>query len=69
MPAPYTGGDLLGSDKSEYPLMPLALLKHGPRMESSLFCRSPRKKSGTTRQTELIRRFFETALPGSPGGA
>jgi DNA-binding CsgD family transcriptional regulator/PAS domain-containing protein len=27
------------------------------------------EKTGTTRQTELIRRFFETALPGSPGGA
>ncbi len=26
-------------------------------------------KTGTSRQTELIRRFFETALPGSPGGA
>jgi DNA-binding CsgD family transcriptional regulator len=25
-------------------------------------------KTGTARQTELIRRFFETALPGSPGG-
>jgi DNA-binding CsgD family transcriptional regulator len=24
-------------------------------------------KTGTARQTELIRRFFETALPGSPG--
>jgi DNA-binding CsgD family transcriptional regulator len=23
-------------------------------------------KTGTTRQTELIRRFFETALPGAP---
>jgi DNA-binding CsgD family transcriptional regulator len=23
-------------------------------------------KTGTTRQTELIRRFFETALPGVP---
>jgi DNA-binding CsgD family transcriptional regulator len=27
------------------------------------------EKTGTTRQTELIRRFFETALPGSPGSA
>ncbi|MGH6845441.1 MAG: helix-turn-helix transcriptional regulator, partial [Methylocella sp.] len=27
------------------------------------------EKTGTNRQTELIRRFFETALPGSPGGA
>ena len=26
-------------------------------------------KTGTARQTELIRRFFETSLPGSPGGA
>ncbi len=26
-------------------------------------------KTGTNGQTELIRRFFETALPGSPGGA
>ena len=26
-------------------------------------------KTGTTRQTELIRRYFETALPGSPAGA
>ncbi|MGH6936259.1 MAG: helix-turn-helix transcriptional regulator, partial [Methylocella sp.] len=26
-------------------------------------------KTGTNRQTELIRRFFETALPGSPSGA
>jgi DNA-binding CsgD family transcriptional regulator len=26
-------------------------------------------KTGTNRQTELIRRFFETALPGSTGGA
>jgi DNA-binding CsgD family transcriptional regulator len=26
-------------------------------------------KTGTNRQTELIRRFFETSLPGSPGGA
>ena len=26
-------------------------------------------KTGTSRQTELIRRFFETALPGSPAGA
>ena len=26
-------------------------------------------KTETNRQTELIRRFFETALPGSPGGA
>jgi DNA-binding CsgD family transcriptional regulator len=26
------------------------------------------EKTGTTRQTELVRRFFETALPGSPGG-
>jgi DNA-binding CsgD family transcriptional regulator len=26
-------------------------------------------KTGTARQTELIRRFFETALPGSRGGA
>jgi DNA-binding CsgD family transcriptional regulator len=26
-------------------------------------------KTGTTRQTELIRRFFETALPGSPATA
>ena len=26
-------------------------------------------KTGTTRQTELIRRFFETALPGSPARA
>jgi DNA-binding CsgD family transcriptional regulator len=26
-------------------------------------------KTGTTRQTELIRRFFETALPGSPASA
>jgi DNA-binding CsgD family transcriptional regulator/PAS domain-containing protein len=26
-------------------------------------------KTGTTRQTELIRRFFETALPGSPACA
>jgi DNA-binding CsgD family transcriptional regulator len=26
-------------------------------------------KTGTARQTELIRRFFETALPGSPGSA
>jgi DNA-binding CsgD family transcriptional regulator len=25
-------------------------------------------KTGTNRQTELIRRFFETALPGSPSG-
>jgi DNA-binding CsgD family transcriptional regulator len=25
------------------------------------------EKTGTHRQTELIRRFFETALPGSPG--
>ncbi|MGH6834956.1 MAG: helix-turn-helix transcriptional regulator [Methylocella sp.] len=25
-------------------------------------------KTGTTRQTELIRRFFETSLPGLPGG-
>jgi DNA-binding CsgD family transcriptional regulator len=25
-------------------------------------------KTGTSRQTELIRRFFETALPGSPSG-
>ncbi|MGH6840432.1 MAG: helix-turn-helix transcriptional regulator, partial [Methylocella sp.] len=24
------------------------------------------EKTGTSRQTELIRRFFETALPGSP---
>ena len=24
-------------------------------------------KTGTTRQTELIRRFFEAALPGAPG--
>ncbi|MGH6794943.1 MAG: helix-turn-helix transcriptional regulator [Methylocella sp.] len=27
------------------------------------------EKTLTTRQTELIRRFFETALPGSPGSA
>ena len=27
------------------------------------------EKTETNRQTELIRRFFETALPGSPGGA
>ncbi|MGH6848368.1 MAG: helix-turn-helix transcriptional regulator [Methylocella sp.] len=27
------------------------------------------EKTGTNRQTELIRRFFETSLPGSPGGA
>ncbi len=27
------------------------------------------EKTGTTRQTELIRRFFETALPGVPVGA
>jgi DNA-binding CsgD family transcriptional regulator len=26
-------------------------------------------KTKTTRQTELIRRFFESALPGSPGSA
>jgi DNA-binding CsgD family transcriptional regulator len=26
-------------------------------------------KTGTTRQTELIRRFFEAALPGSPASA
>jgi DNA-binding CsgD family transcriptional regulator len=26
-------------------------------------------KTGTTRQTELIRRFFETALPGPPANA
>jgi hypothetical protein len=26
-------------------------------------------KTETSRQTELIRRFFETALPGSPRGA
>jgi DNA-binding CsgD family transcriptional regulator len=26
-------------------------------------------KTGTSRQTELIRRFFETTLLGSPGGA
>jgi DNA-binding CsgD family transcriptional regulator len=26
-------------------------------------------KTGTGRQTELIRRFFETAVLGSPGGA
>ena len=26
-------------------------------------------KTETNRQTELIRRFFETALPGSPAGA
>ncbi len=26
-------------------------------------------KTGTSRQTELIRRFFETGFPGSPGGA
>jgi DNA-binding CsgD family transcriptional regulator/PAS domain-containing protein len=26
-------------------------------------------KTGTNRQTELIRRFFETSLPSSPGGA
>ena len=26
-------------------------------------------KTGTTRQTELIRRYFETALPGLPAGA
>jgi len=26
-------------------------------------------KTGTTRQTELIRRFFETSLPGSPASA
>lgn len=26
-------------------------------------------KTGTTRQTELIRRFFESALPGLPAGA
>ncbi|MGI8570507.1 MAG: helix-turn-helix transcriptional regulator [Methylocella sp.] len=25
-------------------------------------------KTGTSRQTELIRRFFETALPASPAG-
>jgi DNA-binding CsgD family transcriptional regulator len=25
------------------------------------------QKTGTNRQTELIRRFFETSLPGSPG--
>jgi DNA-binding CsgD family transcriptional regulator len=24
------------------------------------------EKTGTNRQTELIRRFFETALPGPP---
>jgi DNA-binding CsgD family transcriptional regulator len=27
------------------------------------------EKTGTNRQTELIRRFFESALPGSPAGA
>ena len=26
-------------------------------------------KTGANRQTELIRQFFETSLPGSPGGA
>jgi DNA-binding CsgD family transcriptional regulator len=26
-------------------------------------------KTETNRQTELIRRFFATSLPGSPGGA
>ncbi|MGQ0445218.1 MAG: hypothetical protein ACT4O2_08870 [Beijerinckiaceae bacterium] len=26
-------------------------------------------KTGTTRQTELIRRFFETALPSVPAAA
>jgi DNA-binding CsgD family transcriptional regulator len=26
-------------------------------------------KTGTSRQTELIRRFFETALPGAPASA
>ncbi|MGB6324318.1 MAG: helix-turn-helix transcriptional regulator, partial [Methylocella sp.] len=27
------------------------------------------EKTGTNRQTELIRRFFETALPGAQGDA
>ncbi|MGH6796345.1 MAG: helix-turn-helix transcriptional regulator [Methylocella sp.] len=26
------------------------------------------EKTGTNRQTELVRRFFETSLPGSPAG-
>ena len=34
--------------------------EHGKRILS---------KTGTTRQTELIRRYFETALPGAPAGA
>jgi DNA-binding CsgD family transcriptional regulator len=33
------------------------------------YAKSVLSKTGTNRQTELIRRFFETALPGSPGGA